>query len=504
MGWNPSERRYSVSSESFDPEKLSFVQLKVIPKTPEESKRIRDVISGCVLFRHLDQARLDEVVDLVKSCQYPANVNVVEMGSIKDDQNMFVVDSGTLEVFYQSPTPAAVLETGSYFGEIALMYGCPRTATVRTKTPCRLWSLDRNTFRKVLMDESIQRKKLYESVLLKVPLFSTLYPYERSKIADALETCYFRDGDVIIKQGDPGDLFYIIESGEVICTKEDVARGSPVFSCRLKQGDYFGELALILNEVRQATVTAKGPVKCLTINRSHWSQVLGPVEETLRKNVGLYKSYEELITSAFISDAMEEEEDFTNLESATRIGVLSFIEHEELRYIFHLRELLKLYSTILSSTVPMFSATERQLISSVHHSMKQLLITHMTFTSDLSYQLLDQKDATAGDLFIEMFPHLGNYQNIAKSTSVLLSMSPAIASSLQLDENNIKALVEEPASHFHKLLGRMKLLRERSPFDHLDVASLDFALKKYSTFGTTLRNISHSTNQFRLFAKAAQ
>jgi len=48
--------------------------------------------------------------------------------------------------------------------------------------------LDRNSFRRILMEESIRRRKLYESVLAKVPIFKSLLPYERSKIADALES----------------------------------------------------------------------------------------------------------------------------------------------------------------------------------------------------------------------------------------------------------------------------------------------------------------------------
>jgi len=81
----------------------------------------------------------------------------------------------------------------------------------------------------------------------------------------------------------------------VICTKQDNEDSHPVESSRLQAGDYFGELALLRNEPRQATVTAVGPVKCLTIDREHFNQVTGPCEEILRRNMGNYKSYDELI-----------------------------------------------------------------------------------------------------------------------------------------------------------------------------------------------------------------
>jgi len=132
--------------------------------------------------------------------------------------------------------------------------------------------------------------------LAKVPIFQALLPYERTKVADALETVNFNDKEVIIQQGSTDtDKFYIIEKGEVICTKQDNPNSPAVFSLRLRAGDYFGELALLRNEPRQATVTAVGLVKCLTIDREHFNQVTGPCEEILRRNMGNYKSYEELL-----------------------------------------------------------------------------------------------------------------------------------------------------------------------------------------------------------------
>lgn len=50
----------------------------------------------------------------------------------------------------------------------------------------------------------------------------SLTDYERLTIADALQSSNFKKGDVIIKQGDPGDTFYIIVEGECVVTKSEV------------------------------------------------------------------------------------------------------------------------------------------------------------------------------------------------------------------------------------------------------------------------------------------
>jgi len=62
------------------------------------------------------------------------------------------------------------------------------------------------------MQESMKRRALYETFLAKVPCLEKLLPYERYKIADALEPCTFEDGQLIINQGDEGDRFYLIEN----------------------------------------------------------------------------------------------------------------------------------------------------------------------------------------------------------------------------------------------------------------------------------------------------
>ena len=60
-------------------------------------------------------------------------------------------------------------ETGS-FGELALIYGTPRAATIKAKTDVKLWAIDRDTYRRILMGSTIRKRKLYESFLEKVSI----------------------------------------------------------------------------------------------------------------------------------------------------------------------------------------------------------------------------------------------------------------------------------------------------------------------------------------------
>ena len=60
-------------------------------------------------------------------------------------------------------------ETGS-FGELALIYGTPRAATIKARTDVKLWAIDRDTYRRILMGSTIRKRKLYESFLEKVSI----------------------------------------------------------------------------------------------------------------------------------------------------------------------------------------------------------------------------------------------------------------------------------------------------------------------------------------------
>lgn len=90
----------------------------------------------------------------------------------------------------------------------------------------------------------------------RVEILSSIDPYELTQISDALKTVSFRPGDYVIKEGEMGDVFYMVEEGEAEATKTFEAGKPAQVVKNYRSGDYFGELALIKGEPRAANVVA--------------------------------------------------------------------------------------------------------------------------------------------------------------------------------------------------------------------------------------------------------
>ena len=96
---------------------------------------------------------------------------------------------------------------------MALLYNAPRTATIRAKTDLLCWALDRECFNNIVKDAAVKKREKYENTLKKVEILKSIDPYELGQICNALKTLTFNKGDCIIRQGDKGDVFYILDEG---------------------------------------------------------------------------------------------------------------------------------------------------------------------------------------------------------------------------------------------------------------------------------------------------
>lgn len=124
-----------------------------------------------------------------------------------------------------------------------LPFSAPRTASIVANSPSILWALDRITFRTILLDHTSSKRKMHESFLSSIKILEGLEPYERAKIADALETRTYEEGKTVIVEGEIGEDFFLIESGRAEFTKKTRqldGSTTELVVAEFGKGEYFG------------------------------------------------------------------------------------------------------------------------------------------------------------------------------------------------------------------------------------------------------------------------
>jgi cAMP-dependent protein kinase regulator len=282
--------RSSVSAEAYGAwnVKKAFDR-PVYEKTEDQKKRIKGVLSGSFLFQAVDPKDLTILIDAVQEVKCDKGMRIIKKGASAADEPpegteycdkgdfMCIIESGTFKCYVPIDGEEKCVKTcepGDVFGELALMYSCPRAASVDADTEGTCWKLDRETFNNIVKDAAQKKREKYEEFLNSVPILEKMNAYERSQLADALKEEQVEDGKVLVTEGEEGDKFYILAEGEASASKKD---SDEVMN--YKAGDYFGELALLKDQPRAATVTCKGCCKVLSLDRKCFKRLLGSVSE---------------------------------------------------------------------------------------------------------------------------------------------------------------------------------------------------------------------------------
>ena len=285
--------RRGISAESYGKfNKKEDFKPRFIQKTENQIVRIKGRILQSFLFNSLETSDLNIVIGAMEEKQFKQGESVIKQGDNGDC--LYIVDSGELDCskrFPDNPDVDKYLKTyvpGEAFGELALLYNAPRAATIKAKTDCVLWCLDRDTFNNIVKEGARLKREKYENFLKSVDILSTMDKYEISQVSEALRKCSFNAGEYIIRQGEVGDIFYIIEEGEATAFG---SKESKIPEMNYTKGGYFGELALLRDQPRAANVKAKTDVKLLSLDRNSFKRVMGPIDEILKRNAEKYKKF---------------------------------------------------------------------------------------------------------------------------------------------------------------------------------------------------------------------
>src|SRR3954465_12569605 len=191
----------------------------------------------------------------------------------------FISIDAPVDLAYDNPI--AQLGPSDLFGEMTCMSFYPRSATVVAAEDTVCLEMLRNvldvlqknkTFRATL--DASYRIRALDTYLKSVPVFSSLTQDFVDHLRDRVELLRFAPGQVICRQGDMADSFYLVRIG-FIKVSEDHPGGELVLSY-LSRGNYFGEIGLLSDQSRRtATCTALDHVELVKINREDFREMVG-------------------------------------------------------------------------------------------------------------------------------------------------------------------------------------------------------------------------------------
>ena len=249
----------------------------VVARNPFVAPTARNV-PRAPLFSDLSHEAFVELVERCPLRRYRAGERILHQGDA--GSSFFVICEGRVSVLREEKGvahPVAALEAGEFFGEVALLSGDPRIASVDALTDDTqvleisgelLMELVRRHPGVASALKTFCRQRLLSNLLATSALFRPLERNERRELASRFRARDALGGEVVLAQGTPGDGLYVVLAGEV-----EVLRDGGLAST-LGPGDVFGEMSLLGAGPTSATVRVARRTSLLRLPAAEFAEVL--------------------------------------------------------------------------------------------------------------------------------------------------------------------------------------------------------------------------------------
>jgi len=304
-------RLQGISAESSNAKQIgqsASQPLRKVSKSSKAKECIRKALKDNDFLKNLESEQIKELIDVMQSKDYKKGNFVIREG--EPGQHLYVLEEGKCEVMKDGKV-LGEMTSGRAFGELAILYNCTRTATVRASSDLKVWCIDRTGFQTIMMKTGMQRQAEYLEFLHSVPALKGISDEGMSKLADVLDDVVYEEGEYIIHQGSEGNTFYILKKGTVDVTQRATIESQPQFVRSLSKGAYFGEKALTSGEdIRTANVIAgKGGCQCLVLDKESFHQFIGSLEDVKKNNYDSEDKKRGLVTKKSFSTPENAERD---------------------------------------------------------------------------------------------------------------------------------------------------------------------------------------------------
>ncbi len=259
---------------------------------------MKEKLKKVYFLRDLDDEALSAVQGVCSIRTFSKGDKIIEEG--EESYSIFIITDGKVHVYKKDITGAMKfmdeLGEGNFFGEISFLTGRPRTATVVAHTDTTLYEISKEDMEKI--EESYPQIKsvlvdfykirVLDSLLAFSPLFSELDADDRKYVLTKFKPDIYQPNQVIAQEGTEGDYLFVIKTGKVVVKTKDI-KGREIKLVELGPGDFFGEIALITNIPRTATVTAITKVGVLKMSKSDFMEIIQLYPSVFEKGIEYVK-----------------------------------------------------------------------------------------------------------------------------------------------------------------------------------------------------------------------
>jgi len=232
------------------------------------------------LLSSLTDEQREALGEVLEVLEFGPKETIVREG--EDADALYLIKAGEVVAYKAEEGKPLGRELGrmrqlEFFGESSLeTTGERRQATVVSAAKVTMLKLTRTNFTELFGElRDVIKFNFNQKVLGSMRIFKDLTEPEKATLIDALVEEQFAEGAKIIVQGTPGDSFYIIKTGSVKVTRMDEQGEEKVIKDKLGPSDYFGEMALLKDEPRMATISATSATVCMKLDRKTFSALLG-------------------------------------------------------------------------------------------------------------------------------------------------------------------------------------------------------------------------------------
>ena len=206
------------------------------------------------VLANLEDEEVDMLIDAMEKFKAAPGEIIINQGDIGD--YLYVLREGPIR-YVKDGSEVGVAGPGEVFGELALLYDCPRSATVVADGDCVLYRASREIFRRIQASFVLSNDDDTRRLLKKTDLFRDLPDDVIRELASYIFKKQFQKGEILAKNGESVEELYFIKQGRVI-GKDIKAHGRDYADIEFKPGDSFGERAIVMN------TPFVGTAECLT------------------------------------------------------------------------------------------------------------------------------------------------------------------------------------------------------------------------------------------------